>query len=96
MTTSPHAKTTSLAMSSGLFGLKPGERVLYHHLLPSSPWRLKKGVHSRLPQRLGLVALATPALPLVSPFTLDRGRLAFEQARAYARNMLTLPDHGLF
>lgn len=80
-----------IADRPGLHGAIPGERILYHHLLPSSPWRRREGVHAQPPRRDGLFALATPGLPKLSPFALAEGTEAFRIARAYTRRALGEP-----
>lgn len=73
-----------IADRAGLHGLGAGERTLYHHLMPTSPWRKKNGVHACLPRRANLAPVAAPDLPRVTPFTLHAGRDAFTRAREYA------------
>lgn len=72
----------------GMSGLQDGERVFYHHLLPSSFWRRKNAPTSQIPNRLNMKSLAIKDLPQVNPFALDRGKLAFEQARATMQGLL--------
>lgn len=85
-----------IADRPGLHGLPDDARVLYHHLLPNSPWRKKNGIHARLPQKSGVIAVATPGLPRVTPFALDQGQIAFNLAKNYALQMLDQEyDHML-
>jgi NTE family protein len=72
----------------GLTALRPGERVLLHHL-PSrarpdaAPPAAPPGVEARV--------LVVSGLPRVTPFALERGREALERARAHARAWLAAP-----
>jgi NTE family protein len=75
----------------GLEGVAPGTRVLYHHLVSKSPWHRASGPHSRLPRRDGLSPLVIDDLPRVTPFRLENGPLAFEQAAAGTRRALDRP-----
>ena len=74
----------------GLAGMPAGERVLYHHILSQSPWRLG-GLGMRLPKREGMIALTLGGLPRSGPFRLDQGRRAYEVARTLARRALEQP-----
>ncbi len=65
----------------GLHGHPDGERTLYHHLLPTSPWRKKEGKSVQIPVRTGLRPLVVTGLPKVHPWRLERGPLAFRLAR---------------
>lgn len=65
----------------GVHGLAVGERALYHHLLPTSPWRKKDGKSVQIPAQSGLRSLVVEGLPKVTPWTMDRGREAFRLAR---------------
>lgn len=80
-----------IADRPGLHGVGPDEHVLYHHLLPSSPWRRQQGVHAAPPRRPRLTALATPGLPKLSPFALQDGGTALKIARDYTRRALGEP-----
>ena len=64
----------------GLSGHRGG-RLLYHHLLPNSPWRKKTGRSSQIPALPGLRAHVVEGLPKVHPFQLERGPKAFAIAR---------------
>jgi NTE family protein len=73
----------------GLDGLPPCERVLYHHIASRSPWRRRGGAALAIPERAGLTALVIAGLPRVGPFRLEQGLLAFEAARAGAKEALS-------
>jgi NTE family protein len=62
----------------GIAGLTRGERILFHHLPSKSPWRTAVP----FPRQPNLVAVAIEGLPRLGPFALERGRDAFEMARA--------------
>lgn len=79
-----------IADRPGLFGIPPGERVLYHHLASRSPWR---GLLD-LPRRAELTALVIADLPRVGPFRLSEGLRAFEAARAATEEALDRPIVG--
>lgn len=64
----------------GLAGVAPGERVLHHHLSSRSPWRRPDSPALQVPARADVHALVIDDLPRVSPFALDAGRRAHEQA----------------
>jgi NTE family protein len=72
----------------GTCGLAPTERLLYHHLLPWAPWRDKKAPSSRIPARAGMRAVQVAGLPKVSPFRLQRGPRALEQAYDFTMKIL--------
>src|SRR5476651_1780402 len=65
-----------------------GERVLHHHLIPTSLWRRKSFPSSLAPKRAGLASLVIPALPRVQPFALESGKLAYVKAREGALRAL--------
>ena len=71
-----------IADRPGIEGISRGERVLLHHIMRCSPWRLPGGASMRLPARENLAALAIADLPSVHPFALERGTQAYDQARA--------------
>lgn len=71
----------------GMAGVGPGERVLHHHLPSRSPWRLAA---PRPPFRQGLVALILNGLPRASPFRLEEGRQAMENAHRACRAALVM------
>lgn len=72
------------AMSS----IKPGERVLYHHILSRSPWRRKNSDALKIPDRPDTQVLAFDDLPRVGPNRLSAGKLAFDVARERTRHAL--------
>jgi NTE family protein len=76
----------------GLAGLRDAPRVLFHHLGSRSPWRSTRGM--QIPRRDGLVTLTVDDLPRVGPFSLERGRLAYDRARRAAKRALDLPVAG--
>lgn len=79
----------------GLLGMAPGTRVLYHHIVSRSPWRLAGSM--RLPARPNMVTLRLHGLPRSGPFRLAAGRRALEAARRLTARALELriPDDGV-
>jgi NTE family protein len=77
-----------IADRPGLHGLAAGARVFHHHLLPTSPWRRKEGIHGRPPRRANMRSVAVARLPAVNPYRLDAGKVAFETALATMRKVL--------
>ncbi len=75
----------------GVEGVPAHERVLLHHLVSKSPWRLHA---PRPPRRPGMVTLEIANLPRVSPFHLDRGAAALDHARAQTHQALARPLNG--
>lgn len=75
----------------GLEGVRPGGRVLHHHLSARSPWRSKKDRSLSPPKRAGLVALVLDGLPRTGPFRLHEGVRALDAARRAARRALDRP-----
>jgi NTE family protein len=75
----------------GLAGLRPDERVLYHHLTSRSPWRRRNSPALRVPERPGLRAVALDGLPRLGPFRLGRGAEAMERAAEGMRAALQRP-----
>ena len=69
-----------IADRPGLHGRPAGERTLYHHLLPNSPWRKKNGRHATAPALAGLRSHVVQGLPKVTPFRLTEGEKAFRIA----------------
>lgn len=65
--------------------------VLFHHLVPRSPWRAIHRSQNQPPSRPQLIVLAEPQLPRLGPFRLERGRLAYELAYAMAKRALAAP-----
>ena len=78
----------------GLMGLPAGTRVLHHHLASRSPWRKKSSASLVPPKRPGLSAVVLEGLSRVGPFRLERGKLAFDEARRGLRRALDLPVNG--
>lgn len=74
----------------GLAGMPLGERVLYHHILSQSPWRVG-GAGMAIPPRENLITLAMNHLPRSGPFRLNQGRQAYEVARTLGRKALATP-----
>jgi NTE family protein len=72
----------------GLEALRPGERVLYHHLTSRSPWRRAGSAALRVPDRPGLASVALHGLPRLGPFRLERGAEAMRLAAAGMRSAL--------
>jgi NTE family protein len=72
----------------GLAGASAGERILYHHLTSRSPWRRQDSPALRIPERLGLRAVALDGIPRCGPFRLDRARDAIERAAEGMRRAL--------
>ena len=68
--------------------LRPGERVLFHHLPAKSPWRR---VPPPIPWREPMVAIAPRGLPRLGPFRMDEGRRAFQLALDHLRRALERP-----
>jgi NTE family protein len=72
----------------GLGGVEAGERVLFHHLMARSPWRRGASPALRVPERADLHVVATPDLPRLNPFRLERGAEAIEGAARGMRQAL--------
>jgi len=75
----------------GLHGVDLGERVLHHHLVSRSPWRLPGSAALRRPDRPNLKSVAIDALPRVNPFRLERGVEAMRRAAEGMRDALSRP-----
>jgi NTE family protein len=75
----------------GLHGVEYGERVLHHHLVSRSPWRLPNSAALRRPERPNLKTVAIAALPRVNPFRLERGVEAMRSAAEGMRAALSHP-----
>ena len=75
----------------GILGVPTHERVLYHHLISSSPWRRKNHPSHMPTARDGLVTLAFTTLPRVGPYKLQVGQAAYDEARTCMRNALRSP-----
>lgn len=76
---------------AGISAATPGVPVLFHHLVPRSPWRAIHRAQNEPPARPQLFVLAEPGLPRLGPFRLERGRIAYELAYAMARRALAAP-----
>ena len=63
-------------------GLGEGERALLHYLPSQSPWRRLYRPAQTPAQVANRWTLASPGLPRVGPFSLQRGEQAFAAARA--------------
>lgn len=72
----------------GLTGVPHHERVLFHHLVSKSPWRLRP---PQPPPREAMATLAFPGLVRVDPFRLHRGPKALRQAREATSRALDGP-----
>jgi NTE family protein len=72
----------------GLRGVPDGQRVLFHHLVSRSPWRLRP---PRPPARANMQVVAVPDLPRVNPFHLERGPEAMRRAAEGLRQALDRP-----
>jgi NTE family protein len=76
---------------SGFTAIRPGERVLFHHLPSRRRLRTPRSVAAVTPSVVPgaeALMLVTPWLPRVTPFRLDKGRTALERTRAYVRRWL--------
>jgi NTE family protein len=65
----------------GLAGVSNGTRVLYHHISSRSPWRRKNSTALRIPKRENMVSVIINRLERVGPNRLEKGKIAFHQAR---------------
>ena len=70
-----------IADRGAVFGLRPGERTLSHHLQSRSPWRRRGSPAQLVPKRDGLCALTIDRLPRVGPQRLAFGPSAYPRAR---------------
>ena len=79
-----------IADRSAHAALRPGERVLFHHLPEQSPWRASAFSTGRRPPpfRRGMVTLSPPGLPRLGPFRLEEGPIAMERARRHMQRAL--------
>lgn len=78
----------------GLLGMPAGLRVLYHHLASRSPWRGRRGAHTRIPQRTGMQTVIIETLPRVGPNRLQQGPHAYTAARdAFQRALDQRVEH---
>lgn len=73
----------------GLHGVKPGERVFYHHIVSRSPWRRKGDVALQVPVRENMASLAIAGLVRSGPSKLAKGPIAHAQARKATQRALS-------
>ena len=73
----------------GLLSVQPKERVFYHHILSRSPWRRKSDPALLIPQRYNMAALAIDGLVRSGPSKLDKGPIAYKQAREATQRALS-------
>lgn len=71
-----------------LDGAAEEEKIFYHHLASKSPWRKTNDSGLALPERDGVVSLALHGLTRVSPFKLEKGLLALNQAYKLTSKLL--------
>lgn len=76
---------------AGIQAASPGARVLFHHLVPRSPWRKVHSAQNAPPTWPDLVLLSEPNLPRLGPFRMERGQEAFDLAYQMARTALASP-----
>ena len=74
-----------------LAAVKPGQRVLYHHIKSRSPWRRKNSPALRIPQRENMQAIALDNIPRVGPNQLAEGKRAFAAAYEATLQQLETP-----
>lgn len=74
-----------------LAGVAKNERVLIHHLSSKSPWRRADDPALVPPERDNGTTLVLDGLTRTSPFKLERGPQAFQQAYATTRQQLAAP-----
>ncbi len=74
---------------AGFSALRPGERALYHHLLPGA---IDVAFARAVPSPGATCrTIAVPGLPRVGPDRLDAGLEAYAQVRAHAATLLGAP-----
>jgi NTE family protein len=73
---------------SGMAGMPSGTRLLYHHITSRSPWRRSSSPALRIPSRAQMTSLAIEGLIRVHPFAMERGAVAFQQARSAMQQAL--------
>jgi NTE family protein len=76
---------------AGIQAATPGTRVLFHHLVPRSPWRKIHASQNEPPAWPDLVLLSEPGLPRLGPFRMERGAEAYELAYQMAKRALQTP-----
>lgn len=69
-----------IADRPALAAMKPGQRVLYHHIKSRSPWRRKNSPALVIPRRDNMQAIALDDIPRVGPNQLQQGPHAFDAA----------------
>ena len=72
-----------------LASVKPGQRVLYHHIKSRSPWRRKNSPALSVPQRDNMQVIALDDIPRVGPGQLPEGPKAFAAAYQGTLEQLT-------
>jgi NTE family protein len=91
-----------IADRPGLRGTREGERVLYHHLLSQSPWRVEGLRHWRgrtlekqvaaakraVPDSLSRRMVTLTGLPRLGPFRLKEAHNAYASAREQTKRLL--------
>ncbi len=80
-----------IADRPGLQGVKPSERVLYHHLASRSPWRRANDPALRVPARERMATVVLDGLPRPNPFRLEVGAQALAAAARGLREALGRP-----
>lgn len=78
-----------VADRSGMAGMPAGPRLLYHHITSRSPWRRSGSPALRIPSRARMTSLAIEGLTRVHPFAMERGAIAFSQARSAMQRALS-------
>ena len=79
----------------GLAGIRPGARLLNHHLSSRSPWRRKNSPALRIEQRPNMTSVVVSGLPRLGPFRLQEGPAAIQIARDAMKRALALPIAAL-
>lgn len=75
-----------------LAGLPAENRILYHHLKSNWPtWKKDQGISNILKDRPNTIAFMANHLASVGPFSLHRGKIAFNQSRAATLKALEQP-----
>lgn len=76
---------------AGIQAASPGARVLFHHLVPRSPWRTIHAAQNDPPDWPDLLLLSEPDLPRMGPFRMQLGQTAYELAYQMTRRALAAP-----
>ena len=74
-----------------LAAMKPGQRILYHHIKSRSPWRRKNSPALLIPQRENMQSIALDNIPRVGPNQLEQGEYAFAAAYEATLKQLEQP-----